>query len=87
MAKLFIVGFPREMSAIKLLEMFSLHGIVKTMTNITDKETGMPKGYAFVTMRDNAGALRAIDALNGVNINGRTLSVRFAHGHDLASLQ
>lgn len=74
------------MSEIRLLEMFSLHGLVKTLTNIIDKETRIPKGYAFVTMLDDAGAVRAIAALNGVMINGRTISVRFADGQKTSEL-
>jgi RNA recognition motif-containing protein len=36
------------------------------------------KGYGFITMNDDAGAQRAIDALNGTIIRGRTISVRLA---------
>jgi RNA recognition motif-containing protein len=78
MAKLFIVGFPRDYQQIALLELFSIHGTVNTVTLITDKETGQPKGYGFITMNDEAGARRAIAALNGMTIEGRTVSVRIA---------
>lgn len=77
MAKLFIVGFPRDFGQIALVELFSIHGVVNTVTLVTDKETGEPKGYAFITMNDEAGARRAIQTLNGTTIGGRTLSVRF----------
>jgi len=78
MAKLFIVGFPKDFQQIALVELFSIHGTVNTVTLVTDKETGQPKGYGFITMNDDAGAMRAIAALNGITMEGRTISVRFA---------
>jgi RNA recognition motif-containing protein len=78
MAKLFIVGFPKEFQQIALVELFSIHGTVNTVTLVTDQQTGQPKGYGFITMNDDPGALRAIDALNGTTMQGRTISVRFA---------
>ena len=78
MAKLFIVGFPKNIGDIELVELFSLHGAVNTVTIVTDKETREPKGYGFVTMNDDAGAERAIRALDGTKMGDRTLNVRFA---------
>jgi RNA recognition motif-containing protein len=78
MAKLFIVGFPKDMKEIELVEMFSIHGTVNTVTIITDQQSGANKGYGFISMTDDAGAQRAIQALDGVNIDERTISVRFA---------
>jgi RNA recognition motif-containing protein len=78
MAKLFIVGFPKDMQEVELVEMFSAHGIVNTVTIVTDQNTGDSKGYGFITMTDEAGAQRAIAAFDGVSIDGRTISVRFA---------
>lgn len=78
MAKLFIVGFPKDFQQIALVELFSIHGTVNTVTLVTDKVTGQPKGYGFITMNDDAGAKRAIDALDGIKMEGRTISVRFA---------
>jgi RNA recognition motif-containing protein len=78
MAKLFIVGFPKDMQEIGLVEMFSAHGTVNTVTLVTDKNTGESKGYGFITMTDDAGAERAIQELDGMQIDDRTLNVRFA---------
>jgi RNA recognition motif-containing protein len=78
MAKLFIVGFPKSMEEIELVELFSAHGTVNTVTIVTDKNTGESKGYGFITMTDDAGAERAIQALDGIMIDGRTINVRFA---------
>ena len=78
MAKLFIVGFPKDMQEIELVEMFSIHGTVNTVTIVTDKNTGESKGYGFITMTDDAGAERAIKALDGATIDDRTINVRMA---------
>jgi RNA recognition motif-containing protein len=78
MAKLFIVGIPKDMQEIALLELFSVHGTVNTVTIVTDQVSGESKGYGFITMTDDAGAERAIAALAGSQIAGRTISVRFA---------
>lgn len=78
MAKLFIVGFPKDTQEIELVELFSAHGTVHAVTIVTDKNTGDSKGYGFITMTDEAGAKRAIQELDGRQIDGRTLNVRFA---------
>ena len=78
MAKLFIVGFPRDMEEVELVELFSSHGIVNNVTVITDQIAGESKGYGFITMADGAGAERAIAALDQAEIDGRVISVRFA---------
>jgi RNA recognition motif-containing protein len=78
MPKLFIVGFPKSMHEIELVEMFSLQGTVDKVTVVTDKATGESKCYGFVTMADDSGAKRAICGLDGTQINGRRIQVRFA---------
>lgn len=78
MAKLFIVGILKDMQEIELVEMFSIHGTVNTVTIVTDRLTGESKGYGFITLTDDAGAARAIAALNDALIDGRTISVRVA---------
>lgn len=78
MTKLFVVGFPRDMDKTELLELFSLHGLVDLVTVITDKDTGISQGYGFIHMNDQAGADRAIAALNGAEIDDRKITVRIA---------
>jgi len=78
MAKLFVVGIPRDMDETELLEIFMLHGMVNLVTIVTDKDTNKSLGYAFVHMFDDAGAQRAIAALNGAEIDDRTITVRIA---------
>jgi len=60
-----------------LREAFSAHGDVQEVAIITDRDTGRPRGFAFVTM-DDAGARAAIEAMNGQELDGRTLVVNEA---------
>ncbi|WP_295715390.1 hypothetical protein [Mucilaginibacter sp.] len=78
MVKLFVVGIPRTMQEIALLELFMAEGQVEMVKIVTDIDTGESKGYAFVHMTDQAGADRAIAAFDGMEIETRQLSVRIA---------
>ncbi len=57
--------------------LFALHGEVRRATVITDRRNGRSKGFGFVEMPDG-DARSAIDALQGFNMDGRDLKVRFA---------
>ena len=48
---------------------------------VTDRDTGRPRGFAFVTMEDE-GARKAIDELNGKEFEGRTLTVNEARAKE-----
>ncbi|MBL4675551.1 MAG: hypothetical protein JKY70_05005 [Mucilaginibacter sp.] len=78
MIKLFVVGFPRDLEQEELQEIFARYGEVASATIITDQNTGTSKAYGFVTM-DDAGALKAMNDLDGGMIDDRTISVRLAH--------
>jgi RNA recognition motif-containing protein len=45
---------------------------------ITDRETGRPRGFAFVTMNNDQEARAAIERVNGTEIDGRTVTVNEA---------
>lgn len=60
----------------QLREVFSQYGTVTKVQLIMDRETGRPRGFAFVEMSD--GADQAIAALNGSQLDGRTLTVNEA---------
>ena len=57
--------------------LFSNYGEVTETAVITDRDTGRPRGFAFVTMDDD-GARKAIDALNGSEFEGRAITVNEA---------
>ena len=57
---------------------FGVHGSVDEVAVVTDRETGRPRGFAFVTMGNSEEAQAAIDAVNGKEIDGRTVVVNEA---------
>src|SRR5262249_59160195 len=60
----------------QLREVFSQYGTVTKVQVIMDRETGRPRGFAFVEMSD--GGDQAIQALNGAQLDGRALTVNEA---------
>jgi cold-inducible RNA-binding protein len=62
----------------QLMEAFSAFGRVNSVKIIIDRETGNPRGFAFVEMSDNDEALKAIQGLNGAEIGGRAISANEA---------
>lgn len=57
--------------------MFGRHGTVQRFKMMTDL-TGVSRGFGFVQMTNDAAAWKAIDALNGLDLNGKTLKVNQA---------
>src|SRR3972149_4048598 len=57
---------------------FSAHGQVEEVAVITDRDTGRPRGFAFVTMSNDAEAQAAIESLNGTELDGRAITVNEA---------
>jgi RNA recognition motif-containing protein len=57
----------------KLQELAEAHGQVSSVNVITDRDTGRPRGFAFVEMATEEGAVALISALNGQMVDGRTL--------------
>lgn len=62
----------------ELRNIFSEYGEVVSVKIITDRETGRPKGFAFVEMADDEAGKRAISQLNGKEVLGRNIKVNFA---------
>lgn len=58
-----------------LRELFGRSGSVAEVKVMTDRETGQPRGFAFVEMSTDAEARDAIDQLNGQELGGRALKV------------
>ena len=61
-----------------LQDLFEQHGAVNEVHLMMDRFTGKSRGFAFVTMNDNAQANAAMSAFNGHELNGRTLTVNEA---------
>jgi len=62
-----------ETNQAKLQELAEAHGQVSAVRMITDRDTGRPRGFAFVEMATEEGATALIDALNGQTVDGREL--------------
>ena len=62
----------------RLQEIFSAHGAVESARVISDKFTGQSRGFGFVEMGTGGEAQKAIDSLNGTQLDGRTLTVNEA---------
>lgn len=62
----------------QLREQFGSFGEVTSVSIITDKYDGRPKGFGFIEMAQKSEAIEAITALNGKEVNGRTLNVNEA---------
>ncbi|WP_200763240.1 RNA recognition motif domain-containing protein [Nitrosophilus alvini] len=77
MKQIYVGNLPYRSSEEEVKELFAQYGDVSSVKIITDRETGRPRGFAFVEMEDD-GALSAIDALDGKEFEGRTLRVNEA---------
>jgi cold-inducible RNA-binding protein len=58
--------------------LFEPYGAIERVNVVTDRDTGQPRGFAFVEMTHANEADRAISALNGTNLGGRALNVNEA---------
>ncbi len=75
--KLYVGNMSFNTTEASLEALFSNYGAVQEVAVITDRESGRPRGFGFVTMDDD-GARAAIDALNGNEFEGRALTVNEA---------
>ncbi|MCA9280672.1 MAG: RNA-binding protein [Phycisphaerales bacterium] len=75
--KLYVGNMAFSTTADSLRDAFSQFGDVQDVVIITDRETGRPRGFGFVTMSDD-DARAAMNGLNGKEVDGRTLNVNEA---------
>ncbi len=76
--KLYVGGLPYSVTEGQLQEIFAAHGTVESAKIITDKFTGQSRGFGFVEMGSGGEAQKAMAALNGTQLGGRTLTVNEA---------
>ena len=76
--KIYVGNLPFSSSEDDLKDVFGRHGTVASVNIITDRETGRSRGFGFVEMQDDGEAGAAIAALNGTQLDGRTLTVNEA---------
>ena len=79
MAKnLFVGSLPWSVNDEQLAQIFSEAGSVDSARVITERDTGRSKGFGFVEMATDEDAKKAIDTLNGKEIEGRAITVNEA---------
>jgi RNA recognition motif-containing protein len=76
--KLYVGSLPYSTTEQQLNELFSQYGTVQSAKVITDRYTGQSRGFGFVEMATGEEAQKAIAALNGSSLGGRTLVVNEA---------
>lgn len=76
--KLFVGNVSFNTTENDLQDAFAAHGTVVETNLMTDRATGRPRGFAFVTMASPEEAQKAISAMNGANLDGRSLTVNEA---------
>jgi RNA recognition motif-containing protein len=76
--KLFVGNLSFNTTENDLQDAFAAHGTVVEANLMTDRETGRPRGFGFVTMSSAEEAQKAVDALNGSTLDGRNLTVNEA---------
>lgn len=76
--KLYVGNLAYGVTNSDLEQMFAAHGTVQSAQIIMDRDTGRSKGFGFVEMSSDAEAQAAIQALNGKESDGRSLTVNEA---------
>jgi RNA recognition motif-containing protein len=77
MAKIYVGNLPFSATEDQVRALFAEHGTVESVALPSDRETGRPRGFGFVEM-SQADASRAIQAVNGKELDGRALRVNEA---------
>ncbi|HZU23905.1 MAG TPA: RNA-binding protein [Bryobacteraceae bacterium] len=78
MTNIFVGNLSYQTTQDELQQAFSQYGEVERVNIITDRDTGQPRGFAFVEMTERRDAETAIAQLNGAELNGRALNVNEA---------
>ncbi len=76
--KLFVGNLSFNTPENDLQDAFAAHGTVVETNLMMDRMSGRPRGFAFVTMGSPEEAQKAIDAMNGKQLDGRPLTVNIA---------
>lgn len=77
MTRIYVGNLPFTADEAQVRQLFEQHGTVESVALINDRETGRPRGFGFVEM-SKGDASKAIQSLNGQNMDGRPLKVNEA---------
>lgn len=78
MSNIYVGNLSYQTTEADLEAAFAAFGVVERVSLGRDRDTGQPRGFAFVEMTDKTAAEKAIEGLNGHEMNGRTLTVNEA---------
>ncbi|PYU18970.1 MAG: RNA-binding protein [Acidobacteria bacterium] len=78
MKNLFVGNMSFQTTESDLRKLFEPYGEIIRIHIVQDRETGQPRGFAFVEIADDAEAAKAITVLNGKEVAGRALKVNEA---------
>ncbi len=84
MSKIYVGNLPFSASEDAVRALFAVHGTVDSVALISDRDTGQPRGFGFVEMTSNSEAARAMQSLNGYQMDGRALKVNEAQAKTAA---
>jgi cold-inducible RNA-binding protein len=76
--KLFVGNFSFSTTEDDLRALFEPYGTIDSVSVVTDRTTGRSRGFGFVEMPERGQAEKAIEALNGKEVGGRTLNINEA---------
>jgi RNA recognition motif-containing protein len=76
--KIYVGNLPWSATSASLEALFSAHGGVRSAEVVSDRETGRSRGFGFVEMESDDACARAIEALNGADVDGRPITVNEA---------
>lgn len=78
MVNIFVGNLSYQTNQDELHAAFAQYGAVERVNIVTDRDTGQPRGFAFVEMTERRDAETAISQLNGAELNGRAMNVNEA---------
>ena len=78
MTNIYVGNISYQTTQDDLHAVFSPFGGIERVNVVTDRDTGQPRGFAFVEMTERDAAEKAIAQLNGTELNGRAINVNEA---------
>jgi RNA recognition motif-containing protein len=78
MTNIFVGNLSYQITEQELEAAFGQYGAVERASVVRDRETGQPRGFAFVEMTNSSEAMKAIEGLDGQEMKGRAIKVNQA---------
>lgn len=85
MTNIFVGNLSYQTTEAELEAAFGAFGAVERVSVVRDRDTGQPRGFAFVEMTNSSEAANAINGMNGRELNGRALNVNEARPREQRS--